>query len=236
MRANGRLDIRSGRSPRPAVLVALVALALTACVDSEPVPGAEDVPVTGTSGPGTPLGPEDAVHTVVISDEGTGRPGVGDAWPDLLAAHLEAVGIPMSIGSSVTPGAGFSADPPFFTTVEAVSVGSTQLVILFDSTIGEGDVASVSEAAQKTFSVVERASSDARVLVVGPLPADASQPGTPAEIVDALRSAAREAGAVYVDPVAEAWPRNPSQQDVARLLLPHVEPLAAALAASGANR
>jgi hypothetical protein len=236
MSANGGLDTEARRSAQRAAAVAMVALALAACADSETVPEAADVPATGTPGPRTALGPEDAVRTVVVGDEGTGPPGLGDAWPDYLTAQLAAVGVPMTIASSATPGAGFSADPLFSATVEAESVGSTQLVILFDSTIGGADLASLPEAAEKTFTAVERASADARVLVVGPLPGDASQPEGPAEIVEALRSAAREAGAVYVDPVAEAWPANPSQEDIAGLLLPHVEPLALALAASGANR
>jgi hypothetical protein len=233
------MDSLARRSRRQAAAtVAAMAVALTACAGSDGSPDAADVPgtTTATADPVTPVGPEDAVRTVIIGDEGTDGSGSGNGWPDLLAAQLESVGVPMSIATSATPGSGFATDPLFLTAVEAQSVGSTQLVILYDSSIGEADAASLSQAAEKTFSAAERSSPDARVIVVGPLGEGASRSGASAEVDDALRSAAEEAGATYVDPVAESWPADPSQEEVAALLMPHIEPLAAALAASGANR
>jgi hypothetical protein len=75
---------------------------------------------------------------------------------------------------------------------------------------------------------VERAAPDARVVVVGPLqPADGSA---------ALRTAVEGSSGRYVDPAGEGWPASPSPQEFADLLQPHLEQLAAQLAASGANR
>ena len=171
--------------------------------------------------PDPPVGPQDAVRTVVLRDDDGG-------WPDLLTAGLGEAGVPMSLTDVPAPGSGFTADPSFAAQVETRVDGATQLVLLVDSRLDDPDDAVLEAAVEETMSAVERAAPDARVVVVGPL--------QPATATATLWTATEEHSGRYVDPVGEDWPESPSPQEVADLLRPHVEPLAATLAASGANR
>jgi hypothetical protein len=236
----GRGSCRSA----PAVTTALLATILTSCSTPEPSSRADSTSgaaaasspagtatgsPTSQSAPRSPAGAVDAVRTVVISDEGD--VGSDERWPDRLAGTLESSGIPMSVETAATEGAGYSGTPGFEELVERHAVGSTQLVVLFDSRIDSGSTGVLAEEARRTFTAVERAAPDALLVVVGPLSDGSSSPAR-AE----LSALADEFGATVVDPSAEGWPPSPGQDEIADLLRPHIEPLADALAASGANR
>jgi hypothetical protein len=166
---------------------------------------------------------------VVVGDEATAP---HPAWPELFATAVADEGIPMTVQTVAEPGAGFTGSPAFARTVEQTADGSTQLVVLFDSRLETDDADELAEAARRVFVEVERAAPDARLVVVGPVPGT----GAGSAARDALRTEALDAGATYVDPVAEDWAEGTGPEEVARLVRPHIEELVGALAASGANR
>ena len=138
----------------------------------------------------------------------------------------------MTVRTVAEPGAGFTGSPAFAGTVEQAADGSTQLVVLFDSRLETDDADALAEAARRVFVEVERTAPDARLVVVGPV----SGTGAGSAARDALRTEALDAGATYVDPVADDWAENAGPEELSRLLRPHIEELVGALAASGANR
>ncbi len=242
---------RTGRR-RGAALVILVAAVAASCSRSGGPPSAEQPDSTAPSqsdtvAPSTPapsgtspttaeppaLRPEDAVRTVVISDEGTTASGdAAPAWPDLLTSTLEGLGIPMNVVTIAPGGAGFTSPPSFADLVAEKAEGSTQLVVLFDSRLAGTD--GLTQAAGDTFTAVERAAPDALLVVVGPLTV---RDGEDASAASAdLRSATEDASGTYVDPLAEGWPADVTQAEIADLLRLHLQPLTESLAASGANR
>jgi len=195
---------------------------------STPPPSAASTP----TGEPPAIGPDDAVRTVVVSDQGPSSTAGGPAWPDLLANGLAGAGIPMSVVTAARDGAGFTSSPAFADLVAGTAEGSTQLVVLFDSRLAGTDT--LSGAAQDTFTEVERAAPDAMLVVVGPLTAEdatASATGS-AE----LAAATQQAGGTYVDPRAEGWSPDVTQAELAELLRLQLQPLVEVLAASGANR
>ena len=197
-------------------------------------PAASSPPPSAGSGPaGEPPapGPGDAVRTVVITDQASSSTTGAPAWPDVLAGALEAVGIPMDVATTARDGAGFGSSPSFTDLVAGTAEGSTQLVVLFDS--GLAGTEALTAAAEETFTAVERASPEAQLVVVGPL---TSEGDVPARGRAELAAATQRAGGTYVDPRAEGWPTDVPQSDLAELLRPYLEPLAEALATSGANR
>lgn len=249
-RRPGRATSRRWRSS--AALAVVTATAITACTQSADRPAAEPQRTagptssapTGSAAPGTgsapeappSLGPVDAVRTVVLADEVTRPPAAGaPAWPDLLASTLEGIGIPMAVETTVADGAGFASSPSFTDLVAQHAGGSTQLVVLFDGHLADGAAASLAAAVREGAEAVERASPDAELVVVGPLPSEGPAESRAARIA-ALREATEEAGGTFVDPVLEGWPTDITQQEMADSLRLHVQPVTESLAASGANR
>ena len=218
-----------GRRRASAVALGLAAAGVLAACGGETA-ASEAAPPASAPGPESsaavpqpdpPVGPQDAVRTVVLRDDDGG-------WPDLLTAGLGEAGVPMSLTDVPAPGSGFTADPSFAAQVETRVDGATQLVLLVDNRLDDPDDTTLEAAVEETMSAVERAAPDARVVVVGPL--------RPAAAAATLRTVTEGSGGEYVDPVAEGWPESPAPQEFADLLQPQVEPLAALLAASGANR
>ena len=115
----------------------------------------------------------------------------------------------MSVDTTAADGGGFDAAAGFERLIEQNAIGSTQLVVLFDSRLDADDAAVVGEAAERTFVAVERAAPDALLVVVGPL-ADADGG-------DALAAAAHDGEqATDVDPIPTAGPsrrRSPSSRN-----------------------
>jgi hypothetical protein len=181
------------------------------------------------------IGPEDAVRTVVLGDEATRPAEAADpAWPDLLAATLEEAGIPISVETTAEPSAGFASSPGFADLVAQRAEGATQLVVLFDGRLADATAADLGAAALDAGDAVERASPDAELVVVGPLPSgDEARDRARAA---ALREATEEAGGLFVDPLAEGWPPDATPRQVADFLQIHLQPITQSLAASGANR
>ncbi len=234
------------RTPLPTLAAAILAAAgvLAGCTTSEPGPagapadarpGAEAS--ASTNGQQAPVDAPadraqvDTVQVVVVGDELTQAPAGTPAWPALLAEDLESVGLPVDVAVSAPSGAGFTGSPSFSDLVPTIATGSTQLVLLFDGRPAGTAVAG--DEVTRTAVTVERASPDALLVVVGPV--GGTGVTDPAAVPD-VRTAAEEANATYVDPVAEDWPSDPTAAEVAARLGPHLRPLVEALAMSGANR
>ncbi len=212
---------------RPSILV-LAATALVSCASPEQTAGSGSSSGPGTASQAT-LGPVDAVRTLVVGDEAS---AADPAWPEFFVTAVADEGIPMTVRTVAEPGAGFAGSPAFAGTVEQAAEGSTQLVVLFDSRLETDDADELAEAARRAFVEVERAAPDARLVVVGPVSGTVA--GSAAR--DALMTEALDAGATYVDPVADGWAEDAGPEELSRLLRPHIEELVGALAASGANR
>ena len=195
---------------------------------------------TGPDGTASETAEVHPVTTVVITDDAAvadAGAGAAGTWPALLAAGMDAAS-PLQVTTAGARGAGFTpGSGPAFSDLVAQSVGSTtQLVILFDSQLDTADAAALREGAEAAFRAVEEAAPDAMALLV--VPASTATQGV--RLDEAARAAVRGSAAtaelqvVVVDPVAEGWPADPSQPDVAERLRPHVAPLAEVLARSGA--
>jgi hypothetical protein len=182
------------------------------------------------------------VTAVVISDDAAlSAGGVPDeaAWPALLAAALDGTGTPLDVQVAVTEGAGFAPDASGETFTDLVLgkvVHSTQLVFFFETRYGNASAQGVQEGARLAFKNVEEQAPDALIVVVGPWAAGPDNPGPRGGISSAVAEAAlgAELPVTYVDPVAEGWPDDAGEQQIADLPRPHVADLAAALAGSGA--
>ncbi|MCW2763567.1 MAG: hypothetical protein JWR85_3768 [Marmoricola sp.] len=191
-----------------------------------PGPGGVDEP-TGASA--------HAVTTVVISDAAAGAP----TWPQLLADRLAAAGSPLDADVVVGRG-GFApedpADSSFAELVTEEVEPSTQLVVFRQTWTGAGRAADVAEGMGEAFGAVEAAAPDALIVLVAPSGATADAPAPAQADRDAIRSAAEgaEVAVTYVDPVTEGWSNVTDPARTADALFPHVAPLVAALANSGA--
>jgi hypothetical protein len=234
------------RTPLSALAATLLATAgvLAACTTSEPGPASAPPDGNTGSGAGPPTSGQkapvdapadtaqvDTVQVVVVGDELTQAPAGTPAWPTLLAADLGAAALPVDVAVSAPSGAGFTGSPSFSDLVPTIATGSTQLVLFFDGRLAE--TAAAEDEVTRTAVAVERASPDALLVVVGPV--GGTGVTDPAAVPD-VRTAAEEANATYVDPVAEDWPSDPTAAEVAARLGPHLRPLVEALAMSGANR
>lgn len=80
------------------------------------------------------------------------------------------------------------------------------LVVFFGSRNDQGvDLGLLTERARNAFDLMHRFAPSARLLVIGPPWPTADVPGPMLQIRDVLSAQARNAGAVFVDPIGEGW-------------------------------
>jgi lysophospholipase L1-like esterase len=151
---------------------------------------------------------------VVIGDSYTGGSdagGKGDAnWAALVWKDLAADQLPVTPEVSGQGGSGYVQRGVAKTILgeeAARLVRPDDNVVVFFGGMNDGMVPpeDVSSAARAAFQGVRATAPNAVLLVIGPVWPHADQPPPVLRLRDAIRDAALEAGAVFVDPVAEGW-------------------------------
>lgn len=150
------------------------------------------------------------VRVVVVGDSLSTGHGTSpqQAWPalirkDPLGAGLEVVNAAQNGSGYLSPG---DFDGTFGTEVEDFVTSDTGIVVFFGSENDLGYAPSdVGEAALAAMDRAEALAPEAKIIVVGPPSYSADPDPALVDISGQLRSAAREAGGEFVDPIAEGW-------------------------------
>ena len=221
------------RPPRWAILllVALVAAnaALFAYLFLRPDPvdpfAGRPAPAAATSGsarqtpPAEPVTEEPAAtdEPPVLAVYGDGYStgstlgGQGAAgWPALVAERLDA-----ELRLNAVPMAGFaragSTGQDFADIAAASPVADADVTVVFGSRNDlNTSLASVAAGAAETFARIRTAAPETELVVVGPAWSDAAIPPNLFLLRDAVEEAALEAGATFVDPLADGWFATPT--------------------------
>lgn len=151
------------------------------------------------------------VSVVFVGDsyvEGAKAGGNGSAnWTRVLANRYYKKHTPLEITNSGRGSSGYVklgiAGTNFQSEAERVVTSSAQVVVFFGSRNDAG--LDVYPAATETYAMVRRAAPNAKLLVVGPQWVGTDVPPAVRSVSDRVRQAANEAGAIYVDPIAEGW-------------------------------
>lgn len=195
---SGKMDGMRRRERERGALVSGTALALSAVLIGSVVVSDQDE--AHASG---------ALRMVVVGDSlstGFGTSAVW-AWPRLLSDQEQGR---LDVVNASENGDGYLAvgvaDGTFGSHAEAAVTADTSVVVFFGSEndIGE-DLAELGATAVADLETAHRAAPDARIVVVGPTAfTDDPEPERLA-VRDTLESAAAEAGAEFVDPLAGNW-------------------------------
>lgn len=203
----------------PAVLGCLAVLcALAACAPAADYGTAPEAPRQNTFIP-APFqipGQRAPERVVVIGDSLSTGFGTSpeEAWPRQLGPDLRLGQQPVEIIDAARDGAGYVATgeggETFGSQVAATLDASTDIVVFFGSDNDEGqDPADVKAAVAGALAESKTVAPHAALIVIGPLTAF-----DPAEtdfdvLRDQERTAAHDAGAEFVDPIAEHWIPGP---------------------------
>lgn len=193
------------RSVVPLVLACSAALVLSGCQgpgSTTPAPGTVSAPA---SVPGGNL-------VVVIGDSLSTGYGTSsaEAWPNLINTEPGNGPMRLQLRNAAQNGSGYlnlgAGGSTFARQVEQAVTPDADLVVFFGSENDLGhDPAELGTAAAKTLAAAKDRAPQAALLVVGP-PAYSTPPEAGRLAVrDALRQAARDAGARHVDPIAQGW-------------------------------
>lgn len=176
-----------------------------------------DAPVTGTLyQPTDPVG-----QLVTIGDSFSESTGPGgswgetNGWPVRVAAAVGRELVPLAVGGSgyLQPTARWDGVHTFPLAAAQVPA-SADVVIVFG---GVNDLpraaADVGAAAQATFATIKQRAPRAQLLVIGPQKRPEPMLATLTAYRDQVRAAALEAGALWVDPIAEDWLQDPALLD-----------------------
>jgi lysophospholipase L1-like esterase len=186
---------------------------------------------------------------VVIGDsytEGVDQGGMGDEnWTSQLHSLLRDEGYRVAMTVDGSGGSGYVStgwrNVTFAELADRTVDGSADIVIVFGSINDTFDGATrddVFEAAVDLLSDVRRAAPGSSVIVIGPSPTGDDIPTDLRRVSRGVGSAASDADALFVDPIAEGWftgddavlisddglhPTDAGHDYIARLVLPHVE-------------
>jgi lysophospholipase L1-like esterase len=171
---------------------------------------------------------------------GSGAESPSSAYPHVLA---ESLGARRGVHGAAGAGYVLPGTPSGHTYEDLVAQNSepnadVQLVV---SGRNDGEYGSaptdVQAAAARTYAMLREAAPGAVLVVVGPIWDETNPPRNVYSVRDAIKAAAVEAGAVFVDPLAEEWlfdhpeyigddgkhPNNAGHAHLAQLIRPHVE-------------
>jgi lysophospholipase L1-like esterase len=151
--------------------------------------------------------PVDILNVAFVGDSYTGGTSLDSGedarWPALLAAQLG-----FKADLTTRGGAGYvqATDSGVNFPVLATRIANDpEVVVVFGSRNDDEGYEAVREGAARTYATIFREHPDTKLLVVGPPWVSANTPAWLLEARDATRDAAAEAGATYVDPIAESW-------------------------------
>ncbi len=182
---------------------------------------AETTPTAPSASPASGEGatPEPLRFLVVADGFTTADAAAGEpSWPELVRADMDAAGRPVELTVAAAERAGYaepdSGGATFPQLVQGAGSGF-DAVVFFGSRHDIAAAPEVRAAAERAFSLARTASPDAGLLVIGPAWADTGLPGYIVTNRDALAAAVVPFGAVFVDPLAEAWFAGPAAAFIA---------------------
>ncbi len=129
-----------------------------------------------------------------------------DGWPALVTDHLNA-----DLRLHAAGGAGYvngskADDENFLQQVEGAPEPDADVVVVFGSRNDRMfSAADVKSQAVAVYEAIRAQSPAAELVVIGPAWDDDSTPGEMFRIRDAVAAAAADAGALFVDPLAQEW-------------------------------
>ncbi|MFP5310832.1 MAG: SGNH/GDSL hydrolase family protein, partial [Actinomycetes bacterium] len=157
-----------------------------------------------------PAAGEPAVRVVVVGDSLSTGHGTSpqQAWPALMRTDPGVAGL--AVVNAAEDGSGYVSPGDrggtFDTEVEDFVTPDTGIVVFFGS---ENDLgyapADVGDAALAAMDRAEALAPAARIIVVGPPSYTAEPDPGLVDLNHQLRTAARQAGGEFVDPIAEGW-------------------------------
>lgn len=188
---------RTGRAVRPGTWWLVAAALAVAVVATSVVVGA---------GPRQAVGPGSEVAVIGDSySRGTVLGGLGSAnWTAVLATarqwRLDDVAVGATGYVASLPPSG-----PYASAQLDQALADDPALVIVQGSINDGffDPAFVGAAASTLYAEIHRRDPDARLVVVGPFVV--GQPAGPSALRDAVARAARDAGAMFLDPLAEQW-------------------------------
>ncbi len=153
-------------------------------------------------------------HVAVVGDSyttGTDEGGLGPrSWTALAWHALAQRGVRVAADVAAEGRAGYVVPGDHGSifedlTARAVKPGDA-LVVFFGSRNDQGaDLGLLAEKAGDAFNLARRFAPSARLLVIGPPWPTADVPESILQIRDVLNTAARAAGAAFVDPIGDRW-------------------------------
>ncbi len=208
-----------GRDARPAVLGAAALLcALAGCAPAAAHGTAQESRGHSFSIP-TPFqipAPRIPARVVVIGDSLSTGYGMSpaEAWPSLLSQELQPGQRPVEITNAAKNGAGYIAagegGETFKTQIAATVDASTDIVVLFGSdNDADQDPSDLRSAIEDALAESKALAPRAARIIIGPLTAFGPTEADLDGIRDQEKSAARDAGAEFVDPILEHWIPDP---------------------------
>ncbi|SPM33015.1 Lysophospholipase L1 or related esterase, partial [Mycobacterium rhizamassiliense] len=153
-------------------------------------------------------------HIAVVGDSyttGTDEGGMGPkAWTARAWQSLAQRGIRIAADVAAEGRAGYGVPGDHGSVFEDLTARAVKpqdvLVVFFGSRNDQGvDPMQLADRARDTFTLARRFAPWARFLVIGPPWPTADVPDSVLQIRDVLNTAARAAGAAFVDPIGDRW-------------------------------
>jgi len=153
-------------------------------------------------------------HVAVIGDSytaGTDEGGLGpNAWTARTWQTLAAKGVRVAADVAAEGRAGYGVPGDHGSVFEDLTARAVKsddvLVVFFGSRNDQGvDPVLLTERARATFDLARQFAPSARFLVIGPPWPTADVPDSVLRVRDLVNSAARAAGAAFVDPIGDRW-------------------------------
>lgn len=194
------------------ILALTAALALTGCSLQEQPPVSQKVQDYYDNA-GKPTAEPDKMVISIIGDSYVGGSGMGgngvNNWTSLIVGELPEPD-KIEMYKSGMGGSGYVTRGPtrkiFSEAIPGLLGAKSDVVVFFGSINDRGESPEmVGASAAATYAEAKKAAPNAKLLVIGPAWTSDNVPSEMLAIRDALHTAALEAGATWVDPIAEQW-------------------------------